>query len=350
MTSISLSELAQLCGARLEGDATRVVTGPASLEDASPAEVTFLAEKRYLARLSETRAGAVIVPEGVESPRPDLALLRCSDPQRAFSEVVQAFAPRREAPARGIHATAVVDPTASVSPEASVGPLCVVGAGARVGPGAVLHPRVTLGACCSVGARTELHPGVVLYPHVTLGEGCTVHAGAVIGADGFGFEPGPNGWEKTPQGGTVVIEDDVEIGANVTIDCARFKATRIESNVKIDNLVHVAHNVRLGRSSMLLAQAGVAGSTTVGPWAIVAGQAGVAGHLSIGARARIGGASAVFRDVPDGQDWWGVPAAPKVETIKRHKSLERVASLTRELRALRERVQRLEAAGEGDEE
>lgn len=342
MTSISLSELAQLCEARLEGDAARLVTGPASLEEASPAEVSFLAESRYLPRLAETRAGAVIVPDGVESPRADLALLRCSDPQRAFSRVVLAFAPDRQRPANGVHPTAVVDPTADVSPEASVGPLCVVGAGARVGAGAVLHARVTLGERTSVGARSELHPGVVLYPHVSLGEGCIVHSGTVIGADGFGFEPGPDGWEKTPQGGTVVIEDDVEIGANVTIDRARFKATHIESNVKIDNLVHVAHNVRLGRSSMLLAQAGVAGSTTVGPWAIVAGQAGVAGHLRIGARARVGGASAVFRDVPDGEDWWGVPAAPKVDTIKRNKSLDRLVGLTRDLRALRDRVRELE--------
>lgn len=342
MTSISLSELAQLCGARLEGDAARLVTGPASLEDASAAEVSFLAESRYLPLLERTRAGAVIVPDGVESPRADLALLRCGDPQRAFSRVVLAFAPASPRPENGIHPTAVVDPAAEVSREASIGPLCVVGAGARVAAGAILHARVTLGDRTRVGARTELHPGVVLYPHVSLGEDCIVHAGTVIGADGFGFEPGPDGWEKTPQGGTVVIEDDVEIGANVTIDRARFQATHVESNVKIDNLVHVAHNVRLGRSSMLLAQAGVAGSTTVGPWAIVAGQAGVAGHLRIGARARVGGASAVFRDVPEGEDWWGVPASPKVDTIRRHKSLERLAGLAQELRALRERVAELE--------
>jgi UDP-3-O-[3-hydroxymyristoyl] glucosamine N-acyltransferase len=342
MTSISLSELAQLCGARLEGDAARQVTGPASLEEASSAEVSFLAESRYLPRLAETRAAAVIVPDGVESPRDDLALLRCSDPQRAFNRVVLAFAPRRARPENGVHPSAVVDSSAEVSPAASIGPLCVVGAGARIAAGAVLHARVTLGPACGVGADSVLHPGVVLYPHVTVGERCILHSGAVIGADGFGFEPGPDGWEKTPQGGTVVIEDDVEIGANVTIDCARFKATHIESNVKIDNLVHVAHNVRLGRSSMLLAQSAVAGSTTVGPWAIVAGQAGVAGHLQIGARARVGGASAVFRDIPAGEDWWGVPAAPKIETIKRHKSLERLVDLTRELRALRERVQQLE--------
>jgi len=345
MITIPLSELARLCGARLVGDASRVVTGPASLEDATADEVSFLADRRYLPRLSTTRAAAVIVPQDVAAPRADLALLFCADPQRAFSRVVEAFAPARPLPDLGVHPSAVVDPSARVSPEARVGPLCLVGPGARVAEGAVLHGRVTVGAQASVGAGTVLHPGVVLYPYVRLGERCIVHAGSVLGADGFGFEPGPSGWEKTPQGGSVVVEDDVEIGANVTIDCARFKATVIERNVKIDNLVHVAHNCRLGRSSMLLAQVGIAGSTVVGPGAIVAGQAGVAGHLSIGAGARVGGAAAVFRDVPPGEDWWGVPAAPKLEAIKRAKALERWADLVRELRELRARVRELEERG-----
>ena len=342
MIPISLFELARLCGARLVGDAARLVTGPASLEDATPDEVTFLADRRYLPRLATTRAAAVIVPQDVAAPRADLALLHCADPQRAFSRVVEAFTPERPLPELGVHPSAVVDPTARVSPEARVGPLCLIGPGARVAEGAVLHGRVTLGACASVGAGTVLHPGVVLYPYVRLGERCIVHAGSVLGADGFGFEPGPAGWEKTPQGGSVIVEDDVEIGANVTIDCARFKATVIERNAKIDNLVHVAHNCRLGRSSMLLAQVGIAGSTVVGPGAIVAGQAGVAGHLEIGAGARVGGAAAVFRDVPPGEDWWGVPAVPKLEAIKRAKALERWGDLVRELRELRERVRALE--------
>lgn len=346
MTSISLSELAQLCEARLEGDAALLVTGPSSLEDAEATEISFLAERRYLPRLSETRACAVVVPEGVEAPRPGLALLRCADPQRAFSRIVQAFAPAPGRPSQGVHPSAVVEPGACIAETASIGPLAVVGADAEIGEGAILHARVTVGARAKVGENSELHPGVVLYANVEVGARCIIHGGAVLGSDGFGFEPGSSGWEKTPQGGTVIVEDDVEIGANVTIDCARFKATRIGCNVKIDNLVHVAHNVQLGRSSMLLAQSAVAGSTTVGPWAIIAGQSGIGGHLSIGEKARVGAASAVFRSVPPGEDWWGVPATTKVDAIKRTKAAERVQDLAAELRELRSRLQRLEEDSE----
>ncbi len=347
MKSITLTEIAVLCDARLEGvgvevDGSRRIVGPASLEDASPDEISFLADRRQARHLAETRAAAVIVGAEVGSERPDLVLLRCADPQRAFNRVVEAFAPERPTPAPGIHPSAVVDPAASLAPDVSVGPLCVVQEGAELASGCVLHPLVTVGARARIGPGTQLYPGVCIYPHVQIGARCVVHAGAVIGSDGFGFEPGEEGWTKTPQGGTVVIEDDVEIGANVTIDCARFKATRIESNVKIDNLVHVGHNCHIGSSAMLVAQSGIAGSTRVGPSAILAGQVGVAGHLEIGAGARIGGASAVFRNVPPGEDWWGVPAAPKNEAIRRTNLPGRTERLAQALRALERRVAELE--------
>ena len=323
MTALKLTEIAQLTGARLEGDGSRTVTGPASLEDAGGDEITFLAEARHAERLADTGALAVVLGEDVACAREALILLRCTDPQHAFNRVVEVFAQPRATPVPGVHPSAVVDPGAELARDASVGPLCVVGAGARVEAGAALHARVTVGEGCVVGRRTVLHPGVVLYPHVRLGAGCIVHAGAVLGSDGFGFEPTAEGWVKTPQGGTVVVEDDVEIGANVTIDCARFKATHIGRGVKIDNLVHVAHNCRVGEGAMLVAQVGVAGSTCIGAGAILAGQAGVAGHLEVGAGARIGGAAAVFKDVPPGEVWWGVPAGPRDEAIRRSLSSSR---------------------------
>lgn len=338
MTALKLIDIAQLTGAHLVGDGQQVVSGPASLEDAEEDEISFLAERRQLDRLASTRALAVVIGEKVDCPREDLILLRCADPQSVFNRVVEAFALPRALPLAGIHTTAVVDPGAEVSHGVHVGPLCTVGRSARIEEGAILHPRVSVGEGCVVGARTILHPGVVLYPHVRIGADCIVHAGAVLGADGFGFEPTADGWVKTPQGGTVVIEDQVEIGANVTIDCARFKATHIGRGVKIDNLVHIAHNCQIGEGAMLVAQSGVAGSTRIGAGAILAGQTGVAGHLEIGAGARIGAAAAVFKDVPPGEVWWGVPAGPKDEAIRRSLSSTRLERLRERLRAVEQRL------------
>ena len=342
MTLLTLTEIAALIGARLEGDGSRQVSGPASLEDATRDEVSFLAEARLAARLETTAAAAVVVVDGVARKRDDLALLHCDDPQQAFNRIVEAFAPGRTAPTPGVHPTVVLGDGVEIDPSASIGPYCVLGPGASIAAGVVLHPQVTLGEGCVIGAGSVLHPGVVLYAHVTMGAGCIVHAGSVIGADGFGFEPTRAGWIKTPQGGTVIIEDEVEIGANVTIDCARFKATRICRGVKIDNLVHVAHNCHVGEGAMLIAQSGVAGSTRIGARAILAGKAGVSGHLVIGDGARIGGAAAVFRDVPAGEDWWGVPAVPKAQAIRQWKNQDRIQRLKRALRSIEERVERLE--------
>ncbi|MCP3919314.1 MAG: UDP-3-O-(3-hydroxymyristoyl)glucosamine N-acyltransferase [bacterium] len=343
MTPRTLSEIAELCGATLTGDGARVVSGPASLAEAGPDEISFLTDRRYLTQLAETRAAAVLVREDVEVEREGLALLVCDDPGRAFSRVILAFAPEQPSVVPGVHASAVVDASAEIASDASVGPLCVVGPGVRIASGAVLHPNVTIGAGVDIGPGTVVHPGAVLYAHVRVGARCLIHAGAVLGADGFGFEPTPNGWEKTPQAGTVVLEDDVEVGANVTIDCARFGATRIGRGVKIDNLVHLAHNVQVGEGAMFLAQSAVSGSTRVGRGAIFAGKAACAGHLEIGAGARLGGASAVFKDVAPGEEVFGVPAGPKAEQLKNLLGLKRVAETLREVRELKRRVEELEA-------
>jgi len=345
MTLLTLSELAEICGARLEGlegDGSRTVSGPAGLSDAEPDEVSFLTEAKYADQLETTRAAAVIVGEGVETRRGDLAMLRVSNPRESFNRVVMAFAPVTHPPPPGVHPSSAVDSTALIAEGARIGPLGVIGAGAEIADGAILHGHVIVGEKASVGEGTEIHPGVVLYPHVRIGKCCILHAGTVIGSDGFGFEPTPEGWVKTPQGGIVIIEDDVEIGANAAIDCARFKATVIENNVKIDNQVHIAHNCRLGASSMFLAQSAVAGSTRVGKRVIVAGQAGLGGHLEIGDGARVGAGSAVFRHIPAGQDYWGTPAGPKTQTIRRIKSLERIDTLVAEVRDLRRRLAALE--------
>lgn len=346
MTQRTLSDIAELCGASIEGDGTRVVTGPASLEEATAEQVSFLAESAYVEHLETTHAAGVLVSDTLRTDRKDLTLLRCADPGRAFSRVVLAYAQLPPAPPPGVHPSAVVDPTAELAEGVCVGPHSVVGPGARLESGVVLHPRVVIGAACRVGADSELHPGVVLYPFARVGERCILHAGTIIGSDGFGFEWADGHWEKTPQAGTVELEDDVELGANVTIDCARFGVTRIGRGAKVDNLVHVAHNVRVGANALLLAQVGIAGSTRIGPGAILAGQVGVAGHLDIGAGARVGGGSKLFKDVPAGEDFYGAPAGPKAEALRAQAALKRVPELITRLRELEARVRELDEGTE----
>ena len=343
MTSISLAELAQRIGAQLQGDGTRTVDGHASLGEATATEISFLAQPRYQNQLATTRAGAVVVGLDQVVEREDLVVLRHADPNAAFTSVIRAFSSELPAPAAGVHPTAFVDPTAKVDASASIGPLCLVGAGVEIGPDVRLLGNVSIGPQAVIGAGTVLHPGVVVYDHVRIGARCLIHAGSVIGSDGYGFEPTAKGWVKVPQCGTVVIQDDVELGANVSIDRARFGATRIGNGVKIDNLVHIAHNVIVEDHALLVAQVGIAGSTSVGPWAILGGKVGLAGHLQIGARARVGGGSAVFTDVPAGQDFIGNPARERMETLRAQAGARRVPKVLEQLRAMQARLDELES-------
>jgi len=345
MTTKTLAELTHLCNAELRGDGAQLVESPAALSEAGPREISFLANMKYRAEFAATRAAAVLVPRGFESPRDDVALLFCKDPSAAFTRVVGAFVAPEPAPPQGVHASAFVDDAASVAASASIGPQCSVAAGARVGERAVLHAGVVLGRDVEIGAGTVLHPSVVCYPGVRVGPNGIVHAGAVLGADGYGFEPSSDPatpWTKIPQCGTVVVEDDVEIGANVTIDRGRFGATRIGRGAKIDNLVHIAHNVVIGPGALIIAQVGIAGSTRVGARAILAGQAGINGHIEIGAGARIAAQAGVFGDVPAGADYLGWPARPRAEALRRYAFVERLPQMQERLKEVERRLKELE--------
>jgi len=344
MIQRTASELAELCDAVLEGDGAVVLVGPASLAEARSDQVSFLRSGRGLDELEATAAGAVLIPRDLRPRRRDLALLRCEDPSRAFTRVVEAFRPPGRRPVPGVHPGAIVDPSAELQPEVSVGAACVVGAQAVLGRGAVLHPGVVVGPGAVVGPGCELFPAVVLYEGVRLGRDCIVHAGTVIGSDGFGFDPGPGGWEKVPQCGTVVVGDEVEFGANCTVDRGRFEATRIGNGVKIDNLVHIGHNVVVEDGALLIAQVGIAGSSRIGPRAILAGQVGVAGHIRIGAGARVGAQSGVGRDIPPGMDHFGSPSREKGEALRLNALQGRLPDLFARVRALERRL-----ANEGEE-
>jgi len=342
MTQWTLAELARLCGAELQGDGTRVVDGPASLREAGPRHVSFYAQARYRPDLDSTRAAGVLVPAGTELSRPGPALLVCKDPNSAFTRVVAAFVEPEAPAAPGVHPTACVDREARVHEGASVGPLCRVAAGCELASGVQLVSGVHLGRGVCVGEGSVLHPGVVVYPGSTIGARCTIHAGSVIGSDGFGFEPTREGWQKIPQVGNAVIEDEVEIGANVTIDRGRFGSTRIGRGSKIDNLVQIGHNVVVGEGVLLIAQTGIAGSTRIEARAILAGQVGVQGHVTIGAGARIGGQVGVFGDVPPGEEWTGYPARPHRDSLRSLVEVQRLPKLVDRVRELERRLKSLE--------
>jgi UDP-3-O-[3-hydroxymyristoyl] glucosamine N-acyltransferase len=342
MIQRTASELAELCQAVLEGDGGRLLVGPAALDEARSDQVSFVRSARHAGELETTRAGAVIVPFDLSARRPDVALLRCQDPSRAFSRVVEAFRDPLPPPPPGVHPSAVVEKGARIGPGASVGPLCYVGGGAELGERVVLHAGVKLGPGVKIGADCVLHFGVVLYHGVELGKRCLIHAGSVIGSDGFGFEPTRDGWEKVPQCGTVVVGDDVEIGANCAIDRGRFEATRIGNGVKLDNLVHLAHNVVVEDGALLIAQVGVAGSSRIGARAVLAGQVGVVGHVEIGPGARIAAQSGVSRDVPAGEDQFGSPAREKGEAFRLHALYGKLPELFQRVRELERRLGREE--------
>ncbi len=300
-----------------------MLTGVAPLQTASADEVSFLDNRKYTALLAQTRAGAVIVhPDTAERVPPTAVAIVTSEPYVAWARVAALFFPLP--PVRpGIHASAVVAPDATVDPSAEIGPLAVIGAGAKVGPrgcigpAAIIGEGVVLGADCRIGAHASVS-------HALLGERVAVYPGARIGQDGFGFAISGQDFFSVPQLGRVVIEDDVEIGANTTIDRGSLHDTHIGAGSRLDNLVQIGHNVRLGRCCVIVSQVGISGSTILEDHVTVGGQAGFTGHLRIGRRARIGAQAGVMADVPSGADVVGSPAQPVREFFRHVAVLRRL--------------------------
>ena len=345
MRKRTLTELAELSGATLEGDGARVMRGPASLVEAGADEISFLVDEKYVGQLEATRAGAVIVSRDLAVARDDLTVLRADDPNQAFSEVVLAFAGDWAGPdpEPGVHPEALVDATAVIGAGTHVGPFCVIGPGVVIGANCVLHEGVSVQNRSTIGDDCELHAGVVLRPRVHVGSRCVLHSGVVVGADGFGYDPvPPKGWRKVPQCGGVRIGDDVEIGSNSCIDRGRFGDTRIGNGVKIDNLVQVAHNCVVGDHALLCAQVGVSGSTTLGPWVVAGGRVAFAGHIEVGAGARFGGAAGAFSDLEGGKEYMGLPARPRRDYLRQTALIGRLPELKQALRSLEKRIEALE--------
>jgi len=332
---MTLAELATRLGCELRGDGTIAIYAIRGLEEAGPGDLTFLANPKYAAQLAATRASAAIVAtDAAELP---IATLRADNPYVCFARALAIFH-RPLCPPPGIHPTAVVAPSASIAEPVSIGAYAVIGDDVVIGPGATIHPHVTLYSGVQIGRDFVAHAGVVVREHVRIGDRVVLHPGVVLGADGFGFAPGPEGAVKIPQTGIVVLEDDVEIGANTTVDRATLEATIIRRGAKLDNLVMVAHNCEVGADSFLAAQVGIAGSTKIGRGVQMGGQVGVAGHLVLGDGVQVAAQSGVPNSVPAGRVVGGYPAVDVSVWRRTSAALLRLPELLRRVRRLERRI------------
>jgi UDP-3-O-[3-hydroxymyristoyl] glucosamine N-acyltransferase len=335
---VKASAIAAAADARLEGGSDPEITGAAPLDHATASDLTLLNAARYVAATATTAAGAVLVSEDLAGRvRPDLPRLVVKDVQRALSTILPLLYPSAAAPA-GIHRTAVIEPGALLGQGITIGPQVVVGAGTRIGDGVFIGAGSVIGRLCRIDANAYLHPGVTLYDGVTVGARSVLHAGVRAGVDGFGYSHQDGRHVKVPQVGRCVIGADVEIGANTCIDRGSIGSTVIGDGCKIDNLVHIAHNVRLGEHCIVVAQVGMAGSTSAGRYVTFGGQAGINGHISIGDGATIAAQAGVFGDVPAGETVSGYPARPHREALRAQAGLFRLPDLMARLRRLERAV------------
>jgi UDP-3-O-[3-hydroxymyristoyl] glucosamine N-acyltransferase len=340
---MKLRELAERLGCRLEGDGEIDIVGVAAIQDASPGHVTFLANPKYASALATTRAAAVIARGDV--PAGSSAMLRSEDPYLAFARAVSLFAPAWR-PAPGIHALTAVATDAHIGRDVSIGPFVAIGEGANVGDRTVIFPNVTIGPGAAIGTDCIVHSNVAVRERVIIGDRVILQNGVVIGGDGYGFVRRPDGThEKIPQVATVVIEDDVELGANTTVDRPAVGETRIKAGTKIDNLVQVGHGVIVGRNVLMAAQVGIAGSTEIGDDVMFGGQVGVGGHLTVGKGATAVGQSGVTNSLDAGATVAGYPAIDSREWRKASVIFRRLPELKRRIEELEARLAELTRRG-----
>ena len=305
--NLTVADLAKQLAADVSGDASATLTGFAMIDRAKAGDLTFAETPEYFAAAEASAATAIIC--GQQSVSDKKILLRVANPRVAFAKALGIFFPEPKF-APGIHPSAVVASSAQVDPTAHIGPHCTVGERVKIGANVVLQSGNFVGDDSTLGDGTNLFPNATIYPRTQLGKRVRIHSGAVIGADGFGYVFDTSFHRKVPQIGNVVIGDDVEIGANSTVDRAALGSTVIGKGTKIDNLVQVGHNVEVGEHCIFCSQAGISGSTKIGSYTVLAGQVGLAGHLKIGNKVTIGSKSGVMHNIPDGETWLGIPAQP----------------------------------------
>ncbi len=341
----TLKEIAEILGAELQGDPRREISGLAPIEDAVEGELTFLANKKYQKYLSTTRASAVIAAPHTEVPTDRLAVLRLEDPYLGFVMALRAFHPWKRYAAPGIHDSSVVDPSAVLGEDVTIGANTVVGRNARIGARSVIADGTVVRDGVIIGEDCLVYPNVSLLDGTQIGSRVIIHAGATLGSDGFGFAPHEGIYEKIPQVGHVIVEDDVEIGANCAIDRGTIGPTLIRKGAKLDNLIQIAHNVEVGEHTVIAAQTGISGSTVLGHHVILAGQVGLVGHIEIGDRVTVGAQAGVSKDLGgEGTMYRGTPAREIHEELRLEAALRHLPDLIRTVRKQESRIAELEAA------
>jgi len=339
--NLRLGEVADLVGGRCVGDPEHEVTGIAPVDESEPGHIAYLAAERYVQYAAECSAGAFLVSEELLHAVPSgVHAVVVADPYPALQRLLVHLHPDEREPAK-IHPTAVIEEGVVLGTGVTIGPYAVLERGVTVGNGTRIGAHAVLGAGTTVGSNSNLHPHVVTYHDTVIGDDVQIQSGARLGADGFGYTLIDGEHRKIPHVGRLVIGDGVEIGANTAIDRGSLGNTRIGQGVKIDNLVHIAHNCVIGPGTMAAAQVGIAGSTTIGAGAILAGQYGVAGHLRIGSGVRVGAKSAVLSDVEAGRTVLGIPAADAARMKRAFACIARLPEMRQELRALAERLESL---------
>ena len=338
MGNITVSELSKLLDSEFIGNGDFVIEGMNSLLDAKENEASFIVSDKFRNLLNKTKANVILAPIVLKGMLPDIkTYIYCAQPNVTFAKIVKLFAPPPPDYAPGIHSTAIISEGASIPDSCHIGPNVFIGKGTVIGKNTKILFGNFIGENTKIGENCFLYPNCVIRERILIGNNVIIHPGVCVGSDGFGYEAGPAGIVKIPQVGIVRIDDDVEIGANCTIDRARFGVTWIKTGVKIDNLVHVAHNVEIGESTMLIAQVGVAGGSKIGRGVVLAGQVGVSHGLTVGDGAKLGGQAGVFQDVPAGESWIGYLAEPVKKFVER-------SMLPGKFKKLAERVFKLEGS------
>lgn len=336
----TLKEIADIVQGDLVGSESTVITGISGIKEARKGDITFLANSKYYPLLKSTKASAIITSKDItEADRP---IIRADNPSLAFTRVVELVAPNGIHHPKGIHPTAIISESAVLGKNVAVGPYTVIEADVTIEDNSIIYSGCFIGHHALIGRDCLIYPNVSVRERVQIGPRVIIHSGAVIGSDGFGFATVKGVQKKIPQIGTVLIEEDVEIGANVTIDRARFDKTVIGKGTKIDNLVQIAHNVMIGENCIIVAQAGISGSTTLGERVILAGQAGVVGHISLGDAAIVAAQAGVTKSVPPGVKVSGYPAKPHESAKRVNACVQRLPQLYRKIKDLEEKIETLE--------
>jgi UDP-3-O-[3-hydroxymyristoyl] glucosamine N-acyltransferase len=337
----TLSEIAREVQGQIVGDGNLEIQGIASIEDAAKGEITFVASQKYVKEFSKSKASAFIIPEDLEAPA-NKSLIRTKNPYFTFLQTILLFHPPKPLMDKGIHPTAIIGEGTELGEDLAIGPYVVIGSKCRIGDGTVLMPGVVIDNNVTIGESCTIHANVSLIRGVSIGNRVVIHNGCVIGSDGFGFTPEGGKFHKIPQVGTVIIEDDVEIGANTTIDRATLKETRIKKGAKLDNLIMVGHNCMVGENTIMAGQAGLSGSTIIGNNVLIGGQVGFAGHTTVGDNAIVGAQSGITKDIPEGIMFSGSPGRPHVQELRMEAALVQLPNFMKEMKDLKKRVEKLE--------